>query len=98
MEKEEIKEVLEMVSVAKEFKPVADEAMVALKTYIPHLTEVYEGLLDYGIEKKDYAIKKYISMDYTREEAILLVLDSAASFKTAIKGWNANLHKQGVIK
>jgi len=91
MEKEDINEILEMIGMAKGFTPVVDEAMVVLKEYVPYLKTIYERLLDYGIEKKDYSIKKYIELDYTREEAILLVLDSNLSFKSFLNKWEHNI-------
>jgi len=93
MEKEDINEILEMIGMAKGFTPVVDEAMVVLKEYVPYLKTIYERLLDYGIEKKDYSIKKYIELDYTREEAILLVLDTNLSTKAAMDKWERNIKK-----
>ena len=91
MEKEDIDEILEIVNMAKGFKPVVDESLSVLKEYVPCLKEVYSGFLDYGIEMKDYAIKEYGKRGYTKDEAILLVLDSNASFKSFLNKWEYNI-------
>ena len=43
MEKEDIGEILEIVNMAKGFKPVVDESLSVLKEYVPCLKEVYSG-------------------------------------------------------
>jgi len=91
MEKRNIEEILEIVSMARGFKPVVDETLSVLKEYVPCLKEVYSGFLDYGIEMKDYAIKEYGKRGYTKEEAILLVLDSNASFRSFLNKWEHNI-------
>jgi len=91
MEKEDIGEILEIVNMAKAFKPVIDESLSVLKEYVPCMKEIYGGFLDYGIETKDYAIKEYRERGYTKEEAILLVLDSSASLKSFLNKWEHNI-------
>jgi len=89
--KETIEEILEVLTMAREFKPVVEEGMAALKEYTPYLRELYESLADFGVEQTDRSIKKFGEYGYTREEAILLTINLKLGAKEASDRMNARL-------
>jgi len=84
MEKETIAEILALIGSAKEFKPIVESGLEALKEYLPYLDELYSKLLDYQIEKTVYAIKKYKELGLSDEVAVLLVLNSKIAMQDAL--------------
>jgi len=84
MEKETIAEILELIGSAREFKPIVELGIEALKEYLPYLDELYSGLLDYQIEKTVYAIERYKELGCSAESAVLLVLNSRVALQDAM--------------
>ena len=92
--KETIEELLDALTMAKEFKPVVEKGMVALKEYTPYLRELCESLADFGVEQTDRSIKKFEEYGYTREEAILLTINLKLGAKEASDRMNARLNQK----
>jgi hypothetical protein len=79
---EEIKAYL---TIAKEFKPFMPEIINTILGYGSESKKIIKALIDTGCEMKLRAIKKYTDEGLTKDQAILLVMDSSHTIAEAFK-------------
>ena len=91
----DIEEVEGLIMLAKAYKPliekVADEVV---GDYAPILGKVVDGLREYSIKSNTDSFKQYVENGFTREEALLLVINTRASLQEALSNVSGNKTKK----
>lgn len=84
----------EYIALAKEFKPVAGAIVDIIKSYGPELKDLAESICDGAVDLKIRAIQRYVDSGiFTKEEAMLLVMDSALAIQRIMSGANSRTSK-----
>lgn len=77
---------MEYIKIAAGFKPAASEAVdVLIKDYGPEIGKLAEVVRNHMVVSTDTTITQYIKLGYTRQEAILLTLNSKLALEEAFK-------------
>lgn len=78
------KEILEVMQMAEELRPVAQTVVEQLESYGPLIKGLVKGIGLGLVEVKDQMVQEYVKRGYTLDQAILLVIDSETALKQAI--------------
>ena len=73
--KEEISEILEIVSHAEDFRPLVKQIIEILKSYSDELREIPEAIGKWIVERRITSIKQYEGAGFDRDDALLMTLD-----------------------
>lgn len=68
-------ETAELLAAINEIKPIIEKALPVLSEVGTLVKPVVEGLCDFKVELTDRMVNDYVSREYTREEAIALVIN-----------------------
>ena len=74
--KDELQELLELVSNVEAFKPLVRAVLDALKSYSDELKEIPEAITRWAVATRIETIKQYEAAGFSREDAVLLTLDA----------------------
>jgi hypothetical protein len=83
----DIKDIIEILGAAEEFRPLVKAVLDVIRSYEPELGEVRDMFKSVGagmIESRVKSIEKYEELGCTREEALLLVIDQRVAIETAL--------------
>ena len=69
------KDILEMMEMEAEFRPLIKRGLEILGSYGPDLRELARGIILGTVDLKMEAIQKYEAAGFTREDAMFLVMD-----------------------
>ena len=87
MNTEEIKVLLEIIS---EFKPAAAGIVESIQQYGPEVKELFGGIVDGMCDLTIRAFANYITAGFSREEALLLVINNKLGLSEAMDRTNKN--------
>jgi len=73
----DLSEILEVLGQAEEFRPIIRQVLDVLKSFSSEIQEIPNAILDWAVEQRIAAVKKYEEAGFSREEAILMTLDDA---------------------
>jgi hypothetical protein len=86
---EEINIAIEMINAVKQnkeiIKEIISEFIEVSEDFLPEIDKQIKRIQDYSVDMKDRMIKRFIANGYSKEEAILLSIDTSTAFKKAIK-------------
>jgi hypothetical protein len=71
----ELEEVIGMMEAEAELRPIIKKGLELLKSYGPDLKDLMRGIVLGSVDLKMEAIARYEANGFTREEAMLLVMD-----------------------
>lgn len=75
-----------MLGLAKLYKPVAEEVVeTTMKEYGPILGSIMDNARSYMVNSTDRTIKQFEELGYSREESLLLTINTNASLSEALK-------------
>ena len=79
-------DIKEMLGLAKLYKPVAEEVVeTTMKEYGPILASIMNNARSYMVNATDRTVKEFVELGYSREEALLLTINTNASLAEALK-------------
>lgn len=87
---EDIKELLNYVSLADDFKPVFKEILKILESYGSELNVVIKNISKTLADNKIEIIRYYQDAGFTKEEAILLTINSGHALTKTLSNININ--------
>lgn len=83
MKSEELAAYLEVVQELGAFKPVVKNAIEQIKLYSEEFNQLQDFLINKGVEGKTKMFKGFVDNGFSREEAMILTLDSVEKYKQA---------------
>ena len=86
--KEEIRDIINLMEQAEDFRPIIRKGIAILKSYGPELDEISDLLISAVNRKKAQSFKQLINLGFTREEALALMLDAQTRMAHRIKETN----------
>lgn len=95
MDGKDIKNILEIVSMAAELKPAWDEAGKAASLFLPDIKNMFCKLNDHLAAENARLFLYYLENGFTREEAMLLVIDSKVALKKIVGDYNKRRTENG---
>ncbi|MFH1952535.1 MAG: hypothetical protein ABIL06_13060 [Pseudomonadota bacterium] len=81
---EDIAELSEIIKEVDQFRPLVTMILDTLKSFGPELKQIPESIVLWGIDLKIAMIKRIEDAGFSREEAILLVIDFRLALQEAI--------------
>lgn len=78
------KDILEVMQMAEELRPVAQTVVEQLESYGPLIKGLVKSIGLGLVDVKDQMVQEYVKRGYTLDQAILLVIDSETALKQAI--------------
>jgi hypothetical protein len=84
MDKETILEIIGMLDAADEYKELVEAIVKKLDLFLPILDDLTNRAIISSAKYKALSFNELIKEGFTREEAIILMVDSAASLKSCI--------------
>lgn len=78
---DDIKEIAGYMELAKQLAPLADDVVETLFTYGPAIKKLFGAWADFNRATNKAAFDFYIGQDFTREEALLLVVNTNHSLR-----------------
>lgn len=85
---EELKQVVELLEAADEFKPVVTAVIEKSVEFLKELSTPIEEFRKYTIENRLLSIKQITDAGYTVEQAIFITTDERISLKNGLKDMN----------
>ncbi|MCK5615304.1 hypothetical protein KAR91_76275 [Candidatus Pacearchaeota archaeon] len=82
--------ILEILSDVEEYRPLINAGVKALKSFGPEIDDLLRTMVFAAADIKMAVIQRYVDNGFTKEEAILLVLDSEASLQKSLNNINSN--------
>ena len=82
--------ILEVLSDVEEYRPLITKGIEALKSFGPELDDLLRTMVFASADIKMAVIQHYVNNGFTKDEAILLVLDSGASLQKSLNNINNN--------
>lgn len=80
-----IAEIMALLGLVKEYKPVAETTVdLVVEEYGPILNKVFKSMGSALVKNTDANIKEFQELGYTKDEAILLVINSKAALQEAL--------------
>ena len=76
MDKRDIQDIIELMDIAEDFKPVAKKAIEILKAYSIEINELVDMALDGIVKKKARMFRSLIKEEFTREEALCIMINT----------------------
>ena len=87
----EAEEIQAMLLMAKAYKPVVEEGVnILLDEYGPLLGKIVNEVREHMVLSTDKSIKQFIDLKYTKDEAILLTLNSKLALEQALQNAGKN--------
>ena len=77
------KEILELVAEGEEYLPILKEAIPLIQKAGVEIRPLLEGLIDNTVDLQVRAFKRYIDNDLTREEALVMCINSKLGIERA---------------
>ena len=84
MSEEDLKKFREYLELAKSFAPLADEVLDVAFAYGPALRKLMDSIQDYIIYRTYVSIKQFEGLGMTRDEAIMLTINSKVSLQEMV--------------
>jgi len=86
--KEEIEDTIDLMEQAEDFRPIIQKGIKILKSYGPELDEIFDLLISAVNRKRAQSFKQLIKLEFTREEALALMLDAQTRMAQGIAQYN----------
>lgn len=87
---EQITELISMMKMADDFKPLLKEVLKVVESYSVEFKDLIDKLRKYARESKVENIKYYESMGFSKDQAILLAIDSEVAIRRLSNKMNYN--------
>jgi hypothetical protein len=81
---EDINNFVEIMAAAESLRPLVHQASDVIKSYGSELAMLVDALVNYTIKRNTNTFNQYCSNGFSREEALLLVLNSKAALQDAL--------------
>lgn len=78
----------EIVIGAEQYRPLVQQVLTTVKSFAPELKDIPEALSEYIVKNKKKIFDMHIAEGFTREESILLMINSNASLSKAMESWS----------
>ena len=88
--KEQITDLISMMSMADDFKPLLKEALKIVESYSVEFKDLIDNYRKYARESKVENIKYYEAMGLSKDQAILLTIDSEVAIRRLSNKMNYN--------
>ena len=79
----EVKDIIELMDQAEDFRPIVKKAIEILKSYSPELNELFDMAIDGIVKKKARMFHQLLSEDFTREEALCIMINTFEALQKA---------------
>ena len=81
----DLRDILEIIDEAEAFRPVIRKAIEALFSFSEEAKGIFEPVNEYFIERRIKTINRYQNAGFTKQEAILMTLDSQVALLKQLK-------------
>lgn len=98
MSEKQVSEALKILSDVENFVPVADALSRALEIYGPYLGDAVDKVVDYKVARTIESFKQYEAGGFTRQEAMLLLLNSRVATQDSLRNMREALAKAAASK
>lgn len=85
---EDIQMFITLLDGAESFRPLVNKALDVVKSYSPELATFFDGLFDYSVQRVTNTFNQYCNNGFSREEAMLLTLNSNVALNDALNKTN----------
>ena len=82
---EDLQEINTYMELARQLAPVADAIVDVVRAYEPAIKSLLEDLVDGNCDLTARAYNNYIAHGFSKDEAILLTLNSKAAFTESLR-------------
>lgn len=82
---EDIKLFMELIDKSEEFRPVVNKIIDVLESYGPELDRVMRTLFTRAEQRNSDSFNLYLSNGFSREEAMMLILNTNISLQESVK-------------
>ena len=73
---------------AESFRPLVKKVIDTIESYGPELSGLFDDLIDYSIKRNTKTFNMYIKAGFSREEAMLFILNSKVALVDALNNHN----------
>ena len=80
-----IEDAAEILEIAKSFQPMAKDIVKVIQQYGPDVYELLSGTVDGICDLKIRAIKRFTASGLTKEQAVLLTIDTMNAVNKSLK-------------
>lgn len=81
-----VEAILELIKLADLYKPIVKSLVESVVSYGSEIRPIVDGVSDYMVERNSKSFKRYVEeFGFSREEAVLLILNQNANLYNAIK-------------
>jgi hypothetical protein len=88
LDKEDLKEILEVLTEAESFRPIVKAIIDTLKSYGPEIEELPKKFSQWLVKNRIESINIYEGAGFSREDAITMTLDDVWAFRRMSKNIN----------
>lgn len=85
---EDIQMFITILDGAESFRPLVNKALDVAESYGPELAALFDGLFDYSVQRNTDTFNQYCNNGFSREEAMLLTLNSNVALNDALNKTN----------
>ncbi len=84
----DLSDILDVLDQAEQFRPLVKKMLKVFKSYGPEISKVIDDLIDYSVKRNTKTFNMYLKEGFTREEAMLFLLNSKIALENAINNTN----------
>lgn len=81
----EIRQILQILTSAEDFRPIVHAAMQAIESYSEELKKYPRAIVIFDADLTCEIFDRYLSRGFNREEALLLTINQRMALKESIK-------------
>jgi hypothetical protein len=85
---EKFNEFIQCLNEVESFRPLVQKVLDIIESYGLEVARLFDGLTDYSVKRITKTFNMYRDNGFSREEAILLVLNSKVALLEALNNYN----------